>query len=116
MKYLCLAYESEKVLNSLSEADWQALRQETLDYVEKLRADGKLLDTSPLQSTRKAAALRVHGGQLSVTDGPLAETKEQIGGYFLLRPKILMRRCGPLGNIGEMEETKGIGTKELDSQ
>ena len=84
MKFLCLAYEEEANLNALSQSEWQALRQETLDYVEALRAKGQLLDTRPLQSATTAATVRIRGGRLSVTDGPFAETKEQIGGFFLI--------------------------------
>jgi hypothetical protein len=84
VKYLCLAYEEERALTALTDAEWRALRQETLDYVEALRASGRLLDARPLQSATRASTLRVRDGKLSVTDGPFAETKEQIGGYFLI--------------------------------
>jgi hypothetical protein len=84
MKYLCLAYEEERALNDLTAGEWRALRRETLDYVEALRASGRLLDARPLQSARKASTLRVRGGKPVVTDGPFAETREQIGGYFLI--------------------------------
>lgn len=84
MKYLCLAYEEEQKLNELAVDEWQALRQETLDYVEALRSSGKLLDARPLQSATTASTLRIRDGRLSVTDGPFAETKEQIGGFFLI--------------------------------
>jgi hypothetical protein len=84
MKFLCLAYEEEQQLNGLTDAQWQALRKETLDYVEALRASGRLLDARPLQSASRASTVRVRGGQLSITDGPFAETKEQLGGYFLV--------------------------------
>ena len=84
MKFLCLAYEEEQLLSALTPADWQALRQETLDYVDGLRSSGRLIDARPLQSATTASTVRVRGGRLSVTDGPFAETKEQIGGYFLV--------------------------------
>lgn len=84
MKYLCLAYEEEEKLNALSRAEWQALRQETLDYVAELQERGRLISAQPLRSARTAAMVRVRNGEPSVTDGPFAETKEQIGGFFLL--------------------------------
>jgi hypothetical protein len=87
MKYLCLAYEEEATLNALSEREWHALRQETLDYVEALRASGTLIDARPLQSARTASTLRIRDGQLSVTDGPFAETKEQLGGFFMIEAR-----------------------------
>ncbi|MES1943513.1 DGPF domain superfamily protein [Salinisphaera sp. PC39] len=84
MKYLCLAYERESDLAGLSHNEWDALRRETLDYVEALRASGHLVDTHALKSATTATTLRVRGGELSATDGPFAETKEQLGGYFLI--------------------------------
>ncbi len=87
MKYMCIAYEEERKLNELSESDWHALRQETLDYVEELRKTGHLILAHPLQSARAAATVRVRGGKLAVTDGPFAETKEQIGGFFLVEAR-----------------------------
>ena len=84
MKYLCLAYEEEQKLNELTAAEWQALRQETLDYVDGLQKSGRLILTQPLKSATTAATVRVRGGSLSITDGPYAETKEQIGGFFLI--------------------------------
>lgn len=87
MKYLCLAYEAEQDLKSLSREEWLALRQETLDYVAALRERGELLDTQALQSPTRARVARVRDGKGSVTDGPFAETKEQIGGYFLIEAR-----------------------------
>jgi hypothetical protein len=84
MKYLCLAYEEQRVLDDLSVAEWEALRDETLAYVESLRASDRLIDTQPLQSAATAATVRVRNGKVAVTDGPFAETKEQIGGFFLI--------------------------------
>jgi hypothetical protein len=84
MKYLCLAYEEEKVLNDLSREEWDALRGETLAYVEILRKSGHLLLTNALQSARAAATVRVRDGERSVLNGPYAETKEQLGGFFLI--------------------------------
>jgi hypothetical protein len=87
MKYLCLAYEEEKRLNDLSRREWEALRAETLAYVEALRKSGRLILTNALQSARTAATVRVRGGERSVVDGPYAETKEQLGGFFLIEAR-----------------------------
>lgn len=84
MKYLCLAYEEESRLNELSGSEWERLRRETLDYVEELRQKGYLISAEPLQSVRTAATVRVRSGKVSVTDGPFAETKETLGGFFLI--------------------------------
>jgi hypothetical protein len=84
MKFMCLAYEDEQTLNALSASDWDALRRETIAYVESLRKSGRLIATNALQSARTAVTLQVRSGNLSVTDGPFAETKEQIGGFFMI--------------------------------
>jgi hypothetical protein len=84
VKYLCLAYEEERVLDALSRDEWQALRQETLDYVDELRGTGHLLTTHALQSVHAATTVRVRQGRVSTTDGPFAETKETLGGFFLI--------------------------------
>ena len=89
MKYLCLACEEERTLNELSQPEWQALRKETLDYVESLRDGGRLIATHPLQSATLAKTVRIRNGKLSVTDGPFVETKEHIGGYFLIEARDL---------------------------
>ena len=83
MKYLGIAYEEERTLNALTEGEWRTLRQETLDYVQALEQSGRLVLAQPLQSATRAATLRVRDGRVLVTDGPFAETKEQIGGFFL---------------------------------
>jgi hypothetical protein len=89
MKYLCMAYEEEGTLNELSRPEWDALRQETLDYVESLRKNGHLLTAHALQSVRSATTVRVRRGKLSMTDGPFAETKETLGGFFLIEARDL---------------------------
>jgi len=89
MKYLCLAYDEEEKLNALSRSEWDALRGETLAYVEALRKSGHLIVTQALQSARAGATVQVRSGKLSVTDDPFAETKEQLGGFFLIDAKDL---------------------------
>jgi hypothetical protein len=108
MKFLCLAYEEERVLNELSRSEWDLLRGETLAYVEVLRKSGHLILTNALQSARKAATVRVRGEKLSVVDGPYAETKEQLGGFFLIEAKdldeaIQLARCWPSARLGSIE-------------
>jgi hypothetical protein len=84
MKYLCLAYEEEQKLNTLTQAEWDALRKETLAFVEELRNSGRFIAAEPLQSVRTARTVRVRQGKTSITDGPFAETKETLGGFFLI--------------------------------
>lgn len=89
MKYLCLAYEEEEKLNALSGSEWEALREETLNYVDELAKNRYLISTEALQSARNATMVRVRGGRALVTDGPFAETKEQLGGFFLINARDL---------------------------
>jgi hypothetical protein len=84
MKYICLAYEAEEKLNTLSKSEWDSLRNETLSYVEVLERRGKLISAEPLQSVQNATTVRIRNGKLSITDGPFAETKETLGGFFLI--------------------------------
>jgi hypothetical protein len=108
MKFLCLAYEEEQKLDALSESEWHTLRQETLDYVEALRAAGRLIDAQPLQSATTAATVRVRDGRAAVVAGPFAETTEQIGGYFLIEvadldEAIAIAAQWPSARIGTIE-------------
>jgi hypothetical protein len=84
MKYLCLAYEEEELFKAMPHEQWLALRQETLDYVESLKASGHLIATHALQSARNGVLVRVRNQSLVTSDGPFAETKEQLGGIFLI--------------------------------
>jgi len=108
MKYLCLAYEEERKLNELSGAEWDALRGETLAYVEALRKSGHLILTHALQSARTAATVRVRSGERTVVDGPYAETKEQLGGFFLIEARdrdeaIAVASRWPSARLGSIE-------------
>lgn len=108
MKFLCMAFEEEGQLNALSREQWHALRQETLDYVEALRQSGQLISTHALQSARTASTVRVRGGKPAVVDGPFAEAKEHIGGYFLIEAHDLEEALGvaakwPSARIGAIE-------------
>jgi hypothetical protein len=108
VKFMCLAYEEEGKLDALSPSEWDALRTETLAYVESLRASRRLVVTYALQSTRTAATVRVRAGRRGVTDGPFAETKEVIGGFFLIdvrdRQEALEVAAGwPSARIGAIE-------------
>lgn len=84
MKYLCLAYEAEETFTSMPHTDWEKLRDETLAYVDELQQDGHLILTNALQSARTAMKVQVRKGKVMITDGPFAETKEQLGGFFLI--------------------------------
>ena len=82
MKYLCLVYLDERRLDELPDEDWVA-------YVTQIRNSGYCLASEALQSVQTATTLRVRNGKLSVTDGPFAETKEQLAGFYLIEARDL---------------------------
>jgi hypothetical protein len=89
MKYLCMVIVDEKKLNALPEAELQELIDRSLAYDDTLRKGGHFLAAQALESTEAATMLRTRNGKLSVTDGPFAETNEQIGGFMLIEARDL---------------------------
>ena len=86
MKYLCLVYSDEEKLHSLPESPKD---DECRAYAEALQHTGQLITGEALESVQTATTVRVRNGRLSVTDGPFAETHEQLGGYFMVDCKDL---------------------------
>lgn len=89
MRYLCLLYESESLWKTLPTEESDALMGEYFAYTEALKASGHYLAGNALQATPTATTLRVRNGKISTTDGPYAETKEQLGGYYLIEAQDL---------------------------
>jgi hypothetical protein len=89
MKYLCLIYLDEKKTAELSSEQYAAVVDECLSYEESLRRSGQFLAAEKLQSTASATTVRQQNGKLSITDGPFAETKEQLAGFYLVDAKDL---------------------------
>ena len=77
MKYLCLVYAEDGALADMDDAECMACG-------DGLRASGHMIGGEALQPVHTATTLRVRGGRLSITDGPFAETKEQLAGFYLL--------------------------------
>jgi hypothetical protein len=84
VKYMLLTYLDEKAWLSLSEAEQQQMMAECTPHMEQLIAKGKFLGGAPLHPTSTAATVRLRDGDRLVTDGPFAETREQLGGYTLI--------------------------------
>ena len=84
MKYLCLIFNDPKEAERLFDRDWKALEAEHLAYDETLRQSGHFIAAEALQPAEAATTVRMRNGKLSVTDGPFIETKEQLGGFFLI--------------------------------
>ena len=84
MKYVALVYYQEQIINAMSEQAWHDLNQECIAGVERLSASGHYLAGQPLQPTETATTVRVRDGETLISDGPFAETKEQLAGFYLL--------------------------------
>ncbi|WP_035602710.1 YciI family protein [Haloferula sp. BvORR071] len=89
MKYICLGYIAPNKFESLSETDRNAIVDECLSYDDELRANGNFAGGDALQPPQTATTLRWVNGKVSITDGPYAETKEQIGGILILEARDL---------------------------
>jgi hypothetical protein len=84
MRYICLGYIEENKWETMSESEREAMLDECFDYDDLLRKNGHFAGGQALQSPRNATTLRWQGGKVLVTDGPYAETKEQLGGILVL--------------------------------
>jgi hypothetical protein len=81
MKYMLLIYGAE---NNWTEDERRECMLESMAICDELAQQGKWIDSSPLHSVRTATSLRVRNGKRQITDGPFAETTEQLGGYYIL--------------------------------
>jgi hypothetical protein len=84
MKYLCLVYYREADIEQLSPQQWRALNAECLAYGEAITHSGHRLGGEALHPTSAATTVRVRNGALATTDGPFAETKEQLAGFYFI--------------------------------
>ena len=84
MQYMLLIYGNEDTFNALPDTEKAKIGRETGQFVQKLRAAGTLKGGNPLQHVASATTVRFKDGKRLTTDGPFAETKEQLGGYFLI--------------------------------
>jgi hypothetical protein len=108
MKYLCMVIVDEKKLDAMSESDLQALDDESLKYDDSLKKGGHFLAAQALESVHAATTVRLRNGKVSVTDGPFAETHEQIGGFILIEARDLNEAIQlaahiPGGRLGGVE-------------
>jgi len=87
MKYMLLSYSDERAWLSLSDTEQQQIMVESMPHVEHLLASKKFLGGAPLLPASTAATVRLRDGKPLVTDGPFAETREQLGGYALIEAK-----------------------------
>jgi hypothetical protein len=108
MKYLCLVYFEPVIFDRMSQAEKQMLDRDSLAYDEELQRRGELIHAEALQSPKTAVTVRVRNKSVSSTDGPFAETKEELGGFILVEAKDLedAKRIAagiPLAKYGSIE-------------
>jgi hypothetical protein len=96
MKYMLLIYADEQVWTDLER---QQCYQESTQLAHSLKSSGHFLATSPLQSVSTATSVQVRDGKRLVTDGPFAETREQLGGFFMIEAKNLDEAIDIAGRI-----------------
>src|SRR4026209_1276729 len=106
MRYMLLIYLEEQ---ALGEAERQKCYVESAQLAQEIHARGQFLAAAPLHPTSTATSIRVRDGKQLVTDGPFAETREQLGGYFLINARNLDEAIGIAGRIPGAR----IGTVEI---
>src|SRR5262249_29051212 len=106
MKYMLLVYLDEQCL---SESEREDCYVKSAELARELHASGKYLDASPLHPVSTATSIRVREGKRLVTDGPFAETREQLGGFYLINAKDLDEAIG----VAERIPAARFGTVEI---
>ncbi len=86
MKYLCLVYADEQTLHTAPDSPRDT---ECFDYAEQVRQSGRMLAAEALQPVATATTVRMRNGRVAITDGPFAETKEQLAGFYLVEARDL---------------------------
>jgi hypothetical protein len=115
MKYMLLIYLDEQ---ALSEAERQECYVESTELAHQIKSSGQYLSANPLHPTAMATSVRVREGKRFITDGPFAETREQLGGYFLVEAKDLDEAIGiaeriPMARKGTVEVRPVIELPDL---
>jgi hypothetical protein len=106
VKYLCLGYYDEKKFDALSKAQIDAIVAQCQAHDQALHASGHLLSVASLEAPGQAMSIRPKGGRPSMTDGPYAETKEQLGSFFIIEAKdrdeaVRIASLHPAAHLGE---------------
>lgn len=108
MRFMFTIYHDENVLDALPEKEMQALVDSAIEYAEEIRRSGHYIASDALQRTGTARTIRVRDGEASTTVGPFVETKERLGGFFLIEAKDMDEACAiaaafPPGRIAVIE-------------
>ncbi len=108
MRYMLLIYSPESYWQTISEQERGKIYQEYLDFTDSIRKSGHYVAGDPLERTAAATTVRVRNGKAMATDGPFAETREQLGGYYIVEAKNLDEATAiaeriPSSRIGSIE-------------
>ena len=108
MKFMFTIYHDENVLDAMPEKEMQALVDSAIEYSEEIRRSGHYIVSNALQRARTARTIRVSAGKVSTTASPFTETKEQLGGFFVIEAKDMDEACAvaarfPPARVGVIE-------------
>ena len=107
MRYICLVYLVEKEMDAMTKTQADTCTEESLAYDAALRKAGHLIAAHALQPVAAATTIRVRNGKLSTTDGPFAETKEQLGGFLLIEARDLNEALHPTSSSTTVRVREG---------
>ena len=108
MKFMFMVYHDENVLDAMPEQEMQALVDSAIEYSEEIHRSGHYIVSDALQPVRTARTIRVQPGKVSTTVGSFAETKEQLGGFFVIEARDMDEACAiaarfPPARVGVIE-------------
>ena len=108
MKFMFMIYHDQNVLDAMPEMERQALVDSAIEYAEEIRGSGHYIASDALQRPGTARTIRVGGANVSTTAGPFAETREQLGGFFVVEAKDMDEACAvaarfPPARVGVVE-------------
>jgi hypothetical protein len=109
MRYMLLCYDDKEAWDKAGKAALQKAMEEAVQLTHELKAKGQYLSAAPLHPTSMATSVRVRDGKRFVTDGPFAETREHLGGYYLIDAKDLDEAIG----IAARHSGARVGTVEI---
>ncbi len=99
MKYLCLIYDEEKKMGTMTKSDGEAFMGDYHAFTEAIKKSGNYIAGEALEPVQTATTVRVKNGKASTTDGPFAETKEQLGGFYMIEARDLNEAIQLAGRI-----------------
>jgi len=109
MKFLCLAYGDERKFDAMSSVELDAISTQCRKLDDVLRDSGHLVAMGALQPARAAATVRTRKGKVAATDGPFAETKEQVGGFFIIEARDLEQALEVVSNTAPARLGEHLG-------